>query len=121
MELTGNVVSVLPSQTFNGRNGEVVRYGFVLETNGQYPKKVAFTVLGTEKWERMSSILVVGNAVQVFFDVSSREWQGKWYSSIDAFRVSPLVTVQQTQSVSSPVVQPQSVQQSSGGDDVLPF
>ena len=97
MEITGNIIKILPEQVFKGRNGDVARYGFVVETNGQYPKKVAFNVLGAERWEKMANAVVEGSNVQVSFDVSSREWNGKWYSSIDAYRVLVVGGVQQPQ------------------------
>lgn len=101
MEITGKVIAIVPEQRFNGRNGEVVRYGFVIETSGQYPKKVAFNVLGEERWKQFN--IQLGMEVQVFFDISSREWQGKWFTQADAWRVS-LIGSQP----SAPQPQPQS-------------
>lgn len=101
MEITGKVIAIVPEQRFNGRNGEVVRYGFAIETSGQYPKKVAFNVLGEERWKQFN--IQLGMEVQVFFDISSREWQGKWFTQADAWRVS-LIGSQS----SAPQPQPQS-------------
>ena len=70
MDLTCKVVSILPEQSFTGRQGEFVRFGFVGETQGQYPKKVKFDVLGRDKWEKLSPFIVLGSDVQVFFDVN---------------------------------------------------
>lgn len=116
MEITGNIIKVLSEQVFKGRNGDVSRYGFVVETSGQYPKKVAFNVLGAEKWGKLSPAVVEGNNVQVSFDVSSREWNGKWYSSIDAYRVLVVGSPQQQQ---QPQVLP--TQQEDNSADVMPF
>lgn len=88
MDLTCKVVSILPEQSFTGRQGEFVRFGFVGETQGQYPKKVKFDVLGKDKWEKLSPFIVLGSDVQVFFDVTSREYNGKWFTQCDAYRVS---------------------------------
>ena len=88
MDLTCRVVSILPEQSFTGRQGEFVRFGFVGETQGQYPKKVKFDVLGRDKWEKLSPFIVLGSDVQVFFDVTSREYDGKWFTQCDAYRVS---------------------------------
>lgn len=85
MDLTGRVIALLPEQRFNGRNGEVVRNGFVVETGGQYPRKCSFSVLGEERWKGFS--VSVGDSVQVFFDINAREWQGKWFNELTAYRV----------------------------------
>lgn len=88
MEITGRVRVILPEQRFAGRNGEVVRYGFVIDTAGQYSHAVCFNVLGVDRWAKISPNVVVGNDVSVGFDVSSREWSGRWFTQCDAFRVT---------------------------------
>jgi len=93
MELTGTVVAVLGEQKFNGKNGEIRKHGFVIETSGEYPKKVAFDVLDSgdkDKWGKMQEHVVDGNNVSVSFEVSSREYQGRWFTQANAFRVMPL-------------------------------
>lgn len=87
MDVIGRVQSVLSEERIKGRNGEFVRYGFVIETSGQYPKKLKFDVFGEDRWGRMSSAVCVGSDIQVYFDVSSREWQGRWFTQLDCYRV----------------------------------
>jgi len=125
MDLTCKVVSILPEQSFTGRQGEFVRFGFVGETQGQYPKKVKFDVLGRDKWEKLSPFIVLGSDVQVFFDVSSREYNGKWFTQCDAYRVSVVAagasaTAQAATVASAAPVQP-SVSSAADAPDALPF
>jgi hypothetical protein len=87
MELECRVVRVLDAQKFNGKNGEVVKYGFVCEYGDKYVKQVVFEVFGTEKWSQMESLLRVGAMVNVKFDISSREWNGRWFTSLSCYRV----------------------------------
>jgi len=86
MEITGKVLSILEPQRFTSKKdgSEIVKNFFVLETQGQYPKKIAFSVLGEDKFKQMG--LVVGGVYNVSFDVESREWQGKWFSDVSAWR-----------------------------------
>lgn len=86
MELQGKVVKILDAQRFTSqKNGnEYVRNGFVVETTGQYPRRVAFSVMGDERFTTMS--IVVGGTYNVSFDVESREWQGKWFTECQAWR-----------------------------------
>ena len=86
MEIQGKVVAVLNPQTYTSqKNGNTyVTNHFVIETQGQYPKKVAFKVMGEDKFAQMQ--IAVGGFYNVSFDVESREWQGKWFTDCQAWR-----------------------------------
>jgi len=117
MEITGKLIKILDAQRFvSKRDGsEIVKTGFVIETQGQYPKKVAFTVMGEEKFRGMA--LCVGNTYNVSFDLESREWQGKWFTDINAWRALCIDGQQQSP---VPNAQPAPTQESEKKDD-LPF
>ena len=124
MDITAKIIQVLPEQRFNGRNGEIVKNAFVIEwqSNG-YAQKLCLEVMGEDKWEKMKKAVAVGNEVLVIYDVSSREWQGKWFTTANFFYCSNFGGQQQTQT-QAPVQAPQqpasAPQQSNNGDD-LPF
>ena len=86
MEIQVKIVNVLPVQTFTSSKtgNSYSKYTFVGETAGQYPKKIAFTVMGEDKFNGMG--IVVGGTYTVSFDVESREWQGKWFTECQAWR-----------------------------------
>lgn len=125
MEITGKVISILEPQKFTSKKdgSEIVKHFFVIETQGQYPKKIAFSVLGQDKFNQMG--LVVGGTYNVSFDVESREWQGKWFSDVSAWRAIRTDGQQAPQPAASPVpnAQPAPAQDAQGGDngDDLPF
>lgn len=94
MDITGKVIQILPEQRFNGKNGEVVKNQFVIEHGGQYKKKAVFSVLGEDKWKQMN---VVQDAdVQVSFDIDAREWNGRWFGELMAWRVQNVNGQQQS-------------------------
>ena len=127
MEITGKVISILePQKSTSKKDGsEIVKHFFVIETQGQYPKKIAFSVLGQDKFNQMG--LVVGGTYNVSFDVESREWQGKWFSDVSAWRAIRTDGQQSTQApqpAASPVpnAQPAPAQDAQGEKaDDLPF
>lgn len=86
MEIQGKVIAILKPQRFvSQKNGnEYVTTVFVIETQGQYPKKVAFKVIGEDKFKQMG--IVMGGIYNVSFDVESREWQGKWFTECQSWR-----------------------------------
>ena len=129
MEISGKIVKILDTQRFTSqRNGnEYVKNTFVIETQGNYPKRIAFSVMGEEKFLQMA--IVVGNTYNVQFDVESREWQGKWFTECQAWRVTCVdgQQVQQSQAPAQGDMQPQAVQkpmeqqQQQSNEDNLPF
>lgn len=67
------------------RTGNITKkYLFVGTTGGQYPKTVAFAVLGEERYDKMQ--IEVGATYQVAFDIESREWNGKYYTELSAWQ-----------------------------------
>lgn len=84
MQLTGKLVQLLPVQTGQGKNGTWKKQEFILETEGTYPKKVCIAVWGDKADEKA---LQVGNTLKVDFDVESREFNGRWYTDVKAWKV----------------------------------
>ena len=122
MDINGTVIQILPEQRFNGKNGEVVKNQFVIEHGGQYKKKAVFGVLGEDKWKQMN--VVQGADVQVSFDIDAREWNGKWFGELLAWRVQNVNGQQQTSASASPSPAPQTQIPQDGShvdNDSLPF
>ncbi len=84
MQLTAKLVQILPLQTGQGKNGEWKKQDIILETEGQYPRKVCVAIWGDKI---NPSQLVVGNNLTIDFDVESREFNGRWYTDVKAWKV----------------------------------
>lgn len=136
MEITVKVIAILDAQRFTSQRtgNEYIKNTFVGETQGQYPKKIAFSVMGEDKFKQMN--IVVGGNYNVSFDVESREWQQKWFTEASAWKAVCLdgqqqAQVQQPQTAApaakpapAPAAQPQPQTEESGGGenaDDLPF
>lgn len=87
MEITGKIIQVLPEQggvsKTSGKEWRLQAY--VLETQEQYPKKVHFEIFGDDRIK--SNQCNIDDMVTVSFDIESREFNGRWYTSIRAWRV----------------------------------
>lgn len=84
MQITAKLIQVLPLQTGTGKNGEWKKQDIIIETDGQYPKKVCVSIWG----DRINpSQLQVGNMLTLDFDVESREYNGRWYTDVKAWRI----------------------------------
>ena len=92
MEIKGRLVKILPVQSGQGRNGEWKKQDIVLEMDGTYPKKVCVTLWGDKV--NVSS-LVEGTMLNASIDIESREFNGKWYTNVTAWKVEPVGNGQQ--------------------------
>ncbi len=85
MEITGKVIAKLPQQTGQGRNGSWVKQDFVIETPDQYPRKVCISLWG-DKVKDLEAIQM-GETVKASINVESREFNGKWYTDVRAWKL----------------------------------
>ena len=105
MEVVGKIIQVLPIQEGVGRNGNPWKVQpYVLETLDQYPRKVHFEVFGEDRI-RMNPC-AIDQLVTVSFDIESREFNGRWYTSIRAYRIVQGDVTQGAPAPAAPVAAP---------------
>lgn len=85
MEITGRIIQILELTSGEGKNGTWKKQSFILETEGQYPKKVCITLFG-EKIEK--NPITAGETITASIEVESREFNGRWYTDIKAWRIA---------------------------------
>ena len=84
MQLTAKLTQLLPIQTGTGKNGEWKKQDIIVETDGQFPKKVCISIWGDKINEGQ---LQIGNLLKIDFDIESREYNGRWYTDIKAWKI----------------------------------
>lgn len=89
MQLAAKLTQLLPIQTGAGKNGEWKKQDIIVETDGQYPKKVCISIWGDKINE---SQLQLGNSLKIEFEIESREYNGKWYTDIKAWKIEVVGT-----------------------------
>jgi hypothetical protein len=88
MEVTGKITKVLDTQKGTSKEGkEWQKLTFILETTEQYNNVYAFEVFGGEKVENFTKYNKVGSEVKVDFNVSTNEWKGKYFTSLQAWKI----------------------------------
>lgn len=114
MDVVGKIIAALPPKSGTsqqtGKPWQVNTY--VLQTNEQTPKNIAFDVFGAERVEQYN--LKVGDMVTVSIDIDAHEYNGRWYNQIRAWNVVNHASAQQPP---APGAQPAP----SAGTDQLPF
>ena len=88
LQIRGKIEKKLAIETGTSKSGkEWAKHGFVVNTGDKYNPEVCFSAFGSEKVE-MLELLNPGDSVLVLFSVSSREFNGKYYHNLDAFKVN---------------------------------
>ncbi len=86
MEISGKIIAVLPLQQGTSKAGNPWQLqSYVLETQEQYPKKVCFEIFGEDRIKNNSC--QIDELVTVSYDLESREFNGRWYTSVRAWKV----------------------------------
>jgi len=84
MEIEGKIIQINPLQSGEGKNGTWKKQEFILETKSQFPKKVCITAWG-DKIDQFD--LKENEEVVVSIDIESREYNGRWYTDVRAWKV----------------------------------
>lgn len=127
MEIVGKIIAVLPEQSGIAKNGNPWKVqAYVLETTEQYPRKVHFEIFGEDRIKQ--NPCAIDQVVTVSFDIESREFNGRWYTSIRAWKVAQGDTTQPAQPAAAapaapvtPTAAPQPAMESIEAANVQPF
>jgi len=85
MEIKGKIIQMLPEQGGQSKSGSTWRKrDYILETAAEYPKKVCFSIWGDniDKFK-----IAEGETLTASIDIESREFNGKWYTDVKAWKV----------------------------------
>lgn len=86
LQIKGKIQQILKPESGVSRAGkEWKKQEFVIETEEQFPRKVCFTLFN----DKVSLVdgLSAGDEVEVAFNLESREFNGKWYHNINAWKI----------------------------------
>lgn len=100
MEIKGKVVNILEIVTGEGKNGQWKKGGFVIQTEGQYPKDIAIDLFN----DVLDKCPKVGEVITAHVNIESREFNGKWYTNIGAWKLEGnSANPQSTQETQAPI------------------
>ena len=95
MEIQGKVIAVLPERSGVSARGEWKSQTYVIETQEQYPKKMAFDVFGADRIANFG--IHSGEVINVSFDIDAHEYQGRYFNQIRAWNVTKVAQQDPTQ------------------------
>ena len=116
LEVTGKIFKKLDRRSGTSARGEWISQDFVLEfQDGSFPTNICFSAWGKDKVAELDGFRE-GDTVTVAFNIRGREYNGKWYNDLRAWKISS-VTPSQPQ---APAPSMDDMQTSIPEDD-LPF
>ena len=117
LTIKGKLSSKLSVESGTSTAGtEWKKQSFVVDTGAQYNPEVCFQLFGEDKIQMLSHHNE-GDQIEVSFNLSSNEYNGKYYSNIDAWRIESLGGG--AQNTTEPDIP--SFDDSKNSDDDLPF
>ncbi len=118
MEISGTVLNLLPVQSGQGKNGGTwKKQEFIIEIPGQFPKKLCLHLWG-EKVDEIK--LSIGEKITASINIESREYNGRWYTDVRAWKVARQTEGAPNRDMPPPATQDSFVPDSTASDD-LPF
>lgn len=88
MEITGKVVRLGGLTEGTSAKGPWRKQDLIIETDEQYPKTVCLTCW-TNQIDEVQR-MVPGQMIKAQIDISSREFNGKWYTDVRVWRFEPV-------------------------------
>ena len=103
MKVTGKLVKVLGEQRGTTQKGsEWVKRDFVIDTQAKYNPEICFTLFGEEKVSMLTQS--IGDELEVSYNLSSREYKGKYYSQAQAWKIESVKTEEHLEFSNKPKV-----------------
>jgi hypothetical protein len=95
LDVVGKIVQVLDLQTGTSARGDWKKQEFILETEEQYPRKICISLWG----DRVNDIVGIQTGrelVTVSVALESREFNGRWYTDVRAWKIQRGVAIGDT-------------------------
>jgi len=109
-EAVGRIIALTPTQRISDKMEKRL---LVIETSEQYPQQLPFEAINAA-CSKLDG-LKVGQQVEVHFNLRGREWQGKYYPSLNLWKVEP------TEQTPDKVTENPKQEQRAETSDDLPF
>lgn len=132
LEVVATLIKKLAPVSGTSARGDWQKQEFIVETEGEYPKKICFNVWGEDKSAELANYNE-GDSLRISFNIESREYNERWYTDLRAWRIEKVEsTFQEAPQQPMGTVQPTGTAQpmgtvgeeelpSGGGEEDLPF
>lgn len=121
-ELTAHIVQKLPVESGTSKTGNAwTKQNIIVEDrNARFPRKVCVNFFGTDRVAALEQF-PEGTEVTISYDLESREFNGRWYTDVNAWRIQNAQPVVATPVGAQPVAPIPAPQVAALQNDPLPF
>lgn len=103
LKIRGVVTAKLAPETRESKQGKTfTKTTFAIVTDGKYPKTIAFNDFGTANINNRN----IGDEIIVSFNPESREYKGKYYTELVAYKIELVAAVAPVNTVSAEALSP---------------
>lgn len=123
MEIQGKITKILDVVKGQKNDGsEWQKINFIVETDEEYNNLYCFEIFSVEEVANFQKFHNVGGTVKVSFNVKTNEWQGRYFTTLQAWRVKPTAVYPTAQvNTPQPKVTDEALQSASDETNNLPF
>ena len=90
LSVKGKISGKLSVENGTSKAGkEWKKQSFVVDTGAQYNPEICFQLFGEEKIAMLAHYNE-GDQVEVSFNLSSREWNGRYFHNVDAWKIEKI-------------------------------
>jgi hypothetical protein len=100
LDVTGKIVQMLDLQSGTSARGDWKKQDFILETEDQYPRKICISLWG-DRINDIAGVQVGKDLITASVSLESREFNGRWYTDVRAWRIQRASQVAQPQAAPS--------------------
>lgn len=87
LSIKGTLTKKLSVESGTSKAGkEWKKQSFLVDTGAQYNPEICFQLFGEDKIQVLSNHNE-GDSIEVYFNLSSREYNGRYFHNIDAWRI----------------------------------
>jgi hypothetical protein len=102
MQLKAKLIELLPLQTGESKNGTWKKQNVIVETEGEFPKKICISCWGSMADNEM--LKEIGKTFVFSIDIESREFNNKWYTDVKAWKIDDYIDENTDNIASIPLV-----------------
>jgi len=92
LKINGTITKLLPAENGTSAKGKSwTKQSFILDTGASYNPEICLGMFGIDKVEQLNNYSA-GDKVEVFFNIQSREFNNKWYTNLDCWKINGKVS-----------------------------
>ena len=88
LSIKGHLIKKNDIENIESKEGKKwTKQTFILQTPAEYNNQICFQLFGEEKIKLLETHKI-GDQIEVFFNISSREYNNRYYHNVDAWKIN---------------------------------